>query len=160
MDEIQNILDRTAKSDALIARPADDTAIERCDRALHEIGLLPLPEGYARFLKSANGYAWNGFEFFGTDRCTEDASDYVLRDIVEFNAYIRERTSFADEVLVLGRFDEDIYIYDSTENSYKAIDRLTSMDADAFDSFEDLLTSTVGLYVEYDEDEDTDEDEG
>ena len=159
MEAIQDILDKTAKSEALIARPADDTEIEKCDRDLREMGLLPLPEGYARFLKSANGYAWNGFEFFGTDRCKEDSSDYVLKNIVEFNEYIRERMGCSDDVLVLGRFDEDIYIYDYSESRYKAIDRLTSMDADEFEDFEDLLTSTVGLYAG-EEDEDDDYDEG
>ena len=147
MDMIKDILKTTADSDALIIDPADDTKIEKCNRDLLDNGLHPLPEGYVRFLKISDGYAWNGFEFFGTENCTEKSTGYTLSDIVGFNEYIRERKGYSDDLLVLGRFDEDIYIYDYLEKRYKAIDRLTSIEADDFESFEDLLNSTVGLYA-------------
>ena len=157
METIQDILDLTIKNGAMIIKPADDAKIEKCDRDLRGKGLFHLPGGYVQFLKLANGYAWNGFEFFGTERCKDDSSDYVLGDIVESNEYIRKRVGLSDEHLVLGRFDEDIYVYDYGGFSYKAIDRLTSMDAEEFDSFEDLLTSTVGLYAGDDDDDDYEE---
>ena len=151
MDTITDILKKTVNSDALIIEPVNDAELKKCDIDLSDIGLLPLPAGYVQFLKLANGYAWNGFEFFGTYTCTEKATGYTLSDIVGFNEQIREKKGYSDDILVLGRFDEDIYIYNYTEESYKAIDRLTSIEADEFDSFEDLILSTVGLYVDSDD---------
>ena len=143
----------TESTGALIAQPAYDVAIRKCNRNLRCIGLKPMPKGYADFLKAANGYAWNGFEFYGTDICKEASSGYVLRDIVAVNYDMRERKcDFPANTLILGQFDEDIYIYDDKKKKYLSLDSMTLSEMDAFDSFSDLLESTVGLYAELDED--------
>lgn len=112
------ILEITHRTGALLAAPAENQDVSECNVALCLSGFRKLPKEYARFLKKTNGYAWNGFEFFGTDEARREAESYVLRDIVWFNEYIGARKDLADGCLVLGRFDEDIYLYDGNEKKY------------------------------------------
>ena len=140
---LTDIFDEIIKSDALIVEPATDFEIKRCNRDLDDIECPRLPKEYKMFLKAANGFAWNGFEFFGTYEVREKSSGYVLKDIVGYNEYY----AFHDDILILGKFDEDYYVYDSAKKAYMALDRLTKMEVYHYSSFEDLIDQTVGIYA-------------
>ena len=142
---IADIFGEILKSDALIVEPATNFEIKRCQRDLGDVGCVHLPKEYKKFLKIANGFAWNGFEFYGTYEVTEKSSGYVLRDIVGYNERFGERLD--DHFLILGTFDEDYYVWDNERKQYRSLDRLTRMDVDEFESFEDLIMGTVGLYA-------------
>ena len=142
IETIADIFNEIIKTGAVIVEPATDIEIERCNRDLGDIGCPALPWEYAELLKVANGFAWNGFEFYGTYQVKEKSSGYVLRDIVSVN----EKYDY-DELLILGTFDEDYYVYDSNDGKYRALDRLTMMEVDCFESVEDLIRETVALYA-------------
>ena len=142
-DAFMEVFKEIAKSDALIVEPATDFEIKRCQRDLGDIDCVRLPKEYEKFLKFANGFAWNGFEFYGTYEVREKATGYVLKDIVGYN----ERIVIDDHILILGTFDEDYYVWDAKEKRYRSLDRLTRMDVDEYESFEDLVMETVGIYA-------------
>ena len=128
---IKDLFDDTYETDALIIKPATDEEIARCNGDLADIlrsggdyidSIRPgakasgasgtvhsIPESYAEFLKISNGYAWNGFEFFGTYQVTVKQSGYTLSDIVGVNQNYRERKFGLKDMIVLGEFDDDLY---------------------------------------------------
>ena len=74
-DGFAEIFNKTYKEGALIFSPANDMEISRCLRDLESLSIPALPDEYIRFLRLVNGYAWNGFEFFGYIRSTHLESD-------------------------------------------------------------------------------------
>ncbi|MCR4793250.1 MAG: SMI1/KNR4 family protein [Lachnospiraceae bacterium] len=184
---IKDLFDDTYVTGALIIKPATDEEIARCNE---DMGIvlgsrssgdrldtirqgnrsassssapkLSLPEGYVRFLKIANGYAWNGFEFFGTYRVTEKKSGYTIPDIVTMNQDMHERKLGLTNMIVLGRFDDDLYVYNYAESKYQALDNLTLFLIDSFKEFDDLFICYVSMYtdeekISYDDESDDDE---
>ncbi|MCR5688086.1 MAG: SMI1/KNR4 family protein [Lachnospiraceae bacterium] len=174
-ENIKDIFDKTYETDALIVKPAADEEIERCNKDLDEISggtgedyiasikpgarksekeksaALSLPDDYTEFLKIANGYAWNGFQFFGTYQVTVKKSGYTLLDIVSVNQNYRERKFGLKDMIVLGDFDDDLYAYDFKSSKYLVMDQITLTPFDEYDSFDELFTCTVGAYAYYDD---------
>jgi hypothetical protein len=137
------IFDLLREKGAYVAPAATDAEIEECNRRLETCDFPRLPEEYADFLKIANGFAWNGFQFFGATRTKKTTSDFVLRDIVSYN----DEYSYEEGVLIFGSFDEVYYVYDAERKDYRSIDRLTKIEEDAFKDFGDLVFATVGSYA-------------
>lgn len=181
-EKIKDIFDKTYETGSLIVKPATDEEIERCNKDLEEISggagedyiasikpgakkkegadssvTLSLPEDYAEFLKIANGYAWNGFEFFGTYQVTVKQSGYTLSDIVGVNQNYRERKFGLKNKIVLGEFDDDLYAYDFESSKYLVMDQVTLTPFDEYDSFDELFAGTVGAYAFYDDEDSDDE---
>jgi hypothetical protein len=147
-----DIFDATVKTDALVVDPAMEHEIHRCNRDLADIEAPPLPVEYMLMLGVANGYAWNGFEFYGTYEVKQKDSNYLLWDIVRIN----EKYAWGEHILILGKFDEEYYVYNTENQKYMAYDRLTQIENDTFDSLADMLGGTVCIYAfdSYEEDED------
>ena len=61
-------------------------------------------------------------------------------------------------MLVVGRFDDDLYVYDASERVFKSLDSLTLIEIERYEGFPDLFFSTVGEYSS-DEDDPDEEDE-
>ncbi len=109
------------------------------------IDVPPIPKDYADFLKLTDGYAWNGVCFFSTkptrmdERCTNpslfDKNDYYLR-----------MKSGLNGCLVVGSFDDDIYVYSSASEKYFVLDELTLIptEDDGYDDFAELFSCEVG----------------
>ena len=154
---IDNILSSISETGALIVETADIDIISRAQADLKEDGVPVMPDDYIYFLKNiANGVSWNGFEFFGTYQVTVKSSGYVLRNIVYMNALYRQRKMGMGNLLLVGRFDDDIYVYDSASGQYQALDSLTLIEIDTYESFEDLFTSNILPFIDdsYEEPED------
>ncbi|MCR5323015.1 MAG: YrhA family protein [Lachnospiraceae bacterium] len=157
-EAILNLLDEIYPTNALIIKPAGEFEINRCQEDLKGIEVPELPDGYIEFLTEiANGFAWNGFEFFGTYQVTVKKSGYKLIDIVQYNYKLKYRKEGLKNKLVLGRFDDDIYIYNTKTRKYQALDALTLIEIESYDSFEDMFIENVSAYI-YDDDEEDDED--
>jgi hypothetical protein len=133
------------RTGAYVAEPVGDAEIEKCNSSLEECGYPRMPEDYAKFLKVANGFAWNGFEFYGTVQSKEKQAEggFKLRDIVTFN----DEYCFDEEILILGKFDEDYYVYDSQSGRYFTVDRLTLMESNDYKDIEDMILGDVGAYA-------------
>ncbi len=152
-ERIEDIFDIVYELDALIVKAAEAEVLSRCQADLAHIGVPSLPADYIEFLEIANGFAWNGFEFFGTYQVTVKNQGYVLSDIISVNEEWHERKLGLKDKLVLGRFDDDIYIYDPKTSEYQALDSMTLTEIDTYDSFDDLFVCTVGLYTDFDDED-------
>ena len=160
MIAVTELFNKIYETGALIIQPAKLFEIDRCNNDLKSIGVAPLPAEYIEFLREvANGLAWNGFEFFGTYKVTVKKSGFVLKDIVYFNQYYHESKYGLKDMIVLGRFDDDMYVYNTVDKVYQSLDRLTLMEIETYETFEDLLLLTVGEYAYYDDDDDYEEDD-
>ncbi len=146
---IKNILDSIYETGAIIIEPADDDIIKRVQEDLKAEGIIAMPEDLIVFLKEiANGVSWNGFEFFGTYQATEKNTGYVLENIIRMNSKYRERKIGMAELLLVGRFDDDIYVYEPATGLYKTLDSLTLTEIDSYESFDDLFVSSMLPYID------------
>lgn len=140
--------------------PADEDSIRKAGNALKQdlnkngFKVPGIPEEYAEFLKMTNGYEWNGFRLFGS-KPFKFNDGYSLCSIYERNLYYREnRHIMIDNYLVLGDFDEDLFIYSGDGEKYMVVDDLTFIPIDSYDSFEDLLLDNLQtLYLDTIEDD-------
>ena len=78
---------------------------------------------------------------------TEEGGRYTLPDIVHMNDAWHENRKDRKELLLHGRFDDDIYVYDHEEDCYKALDDETLMDVDEFSEYDELFICSVNESV-------------
>jgi len=149
MNSEANKLLETLKADALamIPRPANDADIEGCMRTLEELELPPLPDDYTGFLQICNGLAWNGVEFYGTNRVAATDSFFILVDVVSFAetkaAYYGDLLDLCG-LLFIGRSDEDLFAYNVDRQMYEVYD-ITGMDVmEEYKYFDNLFLATIG----------------
>ncbi|MGD9638042.1 MAG: YrhA family protein [Alphaproteobacteria bacterium] len=143
---IEKLIKSIAESgdDALIARPADSKDLTLCQKELAEYKKPAMPKDYVDFLRIANGFAWNGIQFYSTDQVTDPDDGFTLDDIVSANEDFEERSELAEGKLLLGRSDEDLYTYDPEAKLYEVLD-FTSLDQmETYSSFEELFSDMVG----------------
>ena len=141
---IEKILKEIAESgdDALIAKPADSKDLTLCQKELAEYKKPAMPQDYVDFLRIANGFAWNGVLFYSTDQVTDPEDGFTLDDIVSANEDFEERTD-TDGKLLIGRSDEDLFVYNPQEKIYEVLD-FTSLDQmETYDSFESLFADII-----------------
>ena len=67
--------------------------------------------------------------------------------------FVRMAADWLKNKLILGRFDEDLYVYDAKTKKYMALDDLTGIEVDTYDTFEDLFSLTISEYLDYDDEE-------
>ncbi|MCR5094081.1 MAG: YrhA family protein [Lachnospiraceae bacterium] len=160
---IRNVLNdlSTCAGEPLIVKPAEGMELKRLQEDLQKLADLGVavpqaPADYLEFLEVANGLSWNGFEFFGTYQVTVKKSGYTLQDIVTMNDKMHERKMGLSNMLLLGRFDDDIYVYNANNGKYQALDSLTLTEIETCNTFDQLLI--LSLYPYVDDDDETDED--
>ena len=141
MKEILETLD--SDHSAMICKPATDPDIEQCQKDLEEMALEPLPDDYIDFLKTTNGFAWNGIEFFSTYRVTDPDSRYTLMDLVSMNDEFNELYEL-DDYVYLGRADDDYYVFDIENENYHILELSSRESMEEFETFEELFADTVG----------------
>ncbi|MDR1640238.1 MAG: YrhA family protein [Clostridiales bacterium] len=144
LDDVLSILVNYG-ADPMIVRPATSKDIYLCNEDLAECEMNhKLPDGYAAFLRELNGFAWNGIEFFSTYQVTDPETDYMLNDIVSANEDFRSYSDDEDdECFLLGRADEDLYVYNPKNRRYEVLD-LTGRDVmEKFDTFEEMFVRVV-----------------
>jgi len=140
---IESILDKIYKDDAMILKPAEYFEIDRCNRDMFEMGYPALPSEYVDLLMIANGFAWQGIEFFGTYTATNTETGFVLNDIVHENHDVRQRKAPSDTIFIIGTEDEFYFIFDYKDLKYKTIDKLTLLEAEEYESLDDLIEKNI-----------------
>ncbi len=89
----------------------------------HETCVPLIPDDYQNFLMdTANGFAWNGAEFYGTTSVNAPDSNYSMDDIIDINLKWMDYPEFKGK-LVVGSCDDDIFVYNSVDNVYEVVDR-------------------------------------
>ncbi len=142
IDDILNHL-TSADADPMIPRPATEEDVSVCNLDMDEMDFPALPGGYTAFLKKLNGFAWNGIEFFSTDRVTDPETDFTLLDIVSANEDFMEHNEELDHCVYLGRADDDMYVYNTVNSRYEVLD-MTGRDVmEDYETFEAMFAGVV-----------------
>lgn len=114
--------------------------IDKYQAEVTDAGLMEIPDNYIEFLLKANGYAYNGIEFFGTEAV--DDEDYRVNSIVKANK-VNNVSRSKKPILLLGRSELDFYVYNPEENSFDVLDRSDLMLLDRFEKFSSLFQDVV-----------------
>lgn len=98
-------------------RPAacSDDAISRADQRFAKEFNFALPEAYKRVLRRADGVMHNGLIVWSIDK-----HPIFRQTIFDANADMRE--NFDDRFLYFGQWDEELYVFDLTQQQYCAIE--------------------------------------
>lgn len=137
---------------ALCCPPITKASLSHCNDELEAAGFHSIPQSYADFLTYTNGFAWNGYEFYGSSIiCERDSlsgveTGYCLYDIVSHNESFHTHYPWIDKLL-LGHFDFSYYTYDPHSCKFEELDRdspqLDSMQQ--FDSFDQLISKLMRI---------------
>lgn len=110
--------------------------------------LSELPFDLTDFLLEINGFAYNGIEIFtlAPGSLCEDDIGYCVPDIFSYLEQFRMYKPHAGEnLLPVGKGDEDIFLYDYETNSYSINDSIDLME---YESFEDFISMFEHLLAE------------
>ena len=141
IDDVLNAV--TENEGAMIVRPASAEDLELCQKDMSETDMPPIPQEYADFLGKLNGFAWNGIEFFSTDQVTDPNTEYMLNDIVSANEDFTEQNEGLEHCVLLGRADDDLYVYNTQNGRYEVLD-MTGRDVmDEYKTFEEMFVGVV-----------------
>lgn len=110
--------------------------------ALTEASKVILDNAYLDFLKSINGFALNGLNFYGTK---EQADIYVL-DVLKQNWFWSGEIPTLKEFFIIADGDIDFYCYDPTEKKYCALFKGGLAKIEVYDNFDVMLESLVKIY--------------
>ena len=145
---IDDVLNKITESDgAMIVRSATAEDLKLCQKDMADMKMPPVPQGYADFLSKLNGFAWNGIEFFSTDQVTDTETDYMLNDIVSANEQFVEYNEGFEHCVLLGRTDDDLYVYNTQNERYEVLD-MTGRDVmEDFDTFEAMFVGVVATRI-------------
>lgn len=120
--------------------PLSKDDIDTYKAEITDEGLIEIPDSYIEFLLKANGYAYNGIEFFGTIAVEDE--DYRVNSIVKGNK-VNNVSRSKKALLLLGRSELDYYVYNAEENSFDVLDRSDLMVLDRFEKFSQLFQDVV-----------------
>ena len=141
LDDILNTI--TENEGAMIPRPASQKDLKLCQKDMATLGFPPVPQGYAGFLGRLNGFAWNGIEFFSTDQVTDPGTWYTLNDIVSANEGFVGCNEGLGHCVLLGRADDDLFVYNTKNRRYEALD-MTGRDVmEDFETFEAMFAAVA-----------------
>lgn len=144
MMTMEEILKTLSEDDgAMIVRPASSKDLAQCQKDMAEIEMHPVPQGYIDFLREVNGFAWNGIEFFSTDQVTDPESNYTLLDIVTANEDFAEYNDDLPDCVLLGRADDDLYVYNTANSKYEVLDFTGHDVMEDYDTFDALFENVV-----------------
>jgi hypothetical protein len=132
------------KMGALIPHPAATRDIKLYQTFLIENNYPEIPKGYIDFLREANGFAWNGIEFYGTFK-VKDGSFFLI-DLISANEHHLYHDGFED-CLMIGRSDEDIFIYNTSNKLYEVLDRTGWDVMEEFKTFNSMFLDIVALRI-------------
>lgn len=139
-DIIEKLKDEPA---AMIVRAASSKDLAQCQKDMAEIQLAPIPQGYIDFLRNVNGFAFNGIEFYSTDNVTDPESEYTLIDVVTANEDFAEYNEDLAHCVLLGRADDDLYVYNTQTQKYEVLDFTGHDSMEEFDNFDQMFVSVV-----------------
>ncbi len=104
---------------------------------------MALPTEYTDFLKSTNGYAWNGVSLYPSENSTATGETAVLYGILEQNAVFLASRNYSEFILI-GEDNLDYYLYNTQSRQYEARDRVPLDYAyETFGTFKDLAEYAI-----------------
>jgi hypothetical protein len=126
-----------------VAPRAEPDALARIAEALDDLDAPALPGDFAQFLAEANGFVWNGIEIFGSERIVLDRDHSVVPALAEINDSYHAKFDEMRSRLVIGRAEDDLYVFDDCADAYLILDRRGFEEAARFPTFAELLRHIV-----------------
>ncbi len=126
---IQVVLSDVIDKDASAMPPATDEDIDRCNTELVKYKLPVMPPDFISFLKLCSALQYKDLSIFGSYGC----------QIVEQNMMLRKfYTNYhgSENLLIIGRIDDDIYTYNAADGNYEARDMKSFRIWDVYKSFD------------------------
>ncbi len=127
-------------------RGLSDVTIERVSAYCAEHFACPLPQGYAKFLKEANGFSYDGHSVFCcyNDEIQNSFPRYASLDFVTFNTKFQENTDISS-YLILGKSSMDYVCYEKATDKYLILTNGPMRLVSDSNDFYSLLKSFFGV---------------
>ena len=124
---------------------SDETISKVSDYCKEHFG-SHLPEGYAKFLKEANGFSYDGRSVFCcyNDEIQNVFQRYAGLDFVTFNTKFHANTDISS-YLILGKSSIDYVCYEKISGKYLVLTNGTMQHITESDNFDGLLESFFGM---------------
>jgi hypothetical protein len=108
-----------------------------------------LPNGYAQFLATTNGFDWNGLVIYASaTSLIVGHQDRHIPGFVETNLMNREEDEWYHDLLVFGNSGLDRYVFRISTKEYQILD-ITSLDlTEKHDSFDSLISEALRIHLE------------
>jgi hypothetical protein len=126
-----------------IAPQATPDELDYVDELLEDMDVPGLPGDFADFLQQANGFVWNGIEIFGAEHVVLDRVRTAVPALTEINESYHAEYDQMRARLVVGRSEDDLYVFDDTAGVYLILDRQGFEEVARFVAFADLLRHVV-----------------
>lgn len=126
-----------------MAPRAEADALAALADALEDLDAPALPGDFAHFLTEANGFVWHGIEIFGSEHIVLERDHSVVPALSEINDSYHAKFDEMRGRLLIGRSEDDIYVFDETADAYLILDRKGFEEIRRFDAFADLLRHIV-----------------
>ncbi len=126
-----------------IAPRADPDVLNVIDDILEDLDSPCLPGDFAAFLQEANGFVWNGIEIFGSEHILLERDRSLIPALPEINESYHAEFDQMQGRLVIGRSEDDLYVYDDGEGLCLILDRQGFEEIARFAAFAELLRHVV-----------------
>ncbi len=126
-----------------VAPRAEPDALARIAEALEDLDAPALPGDFAQFLAEANGFVWNGIEIFGSERIVLERDHSLVPALAEINDSYHAKFDQMRCRLVIGRAEDDLYVFDDSADAYLILDRRGFEEVARFATFAELLRHIV-----------------
>ena len=140
---IRSLLLCLQDQDPFLAPRASQEALTEVAEALEDIDAPHLPLDFQAFLKETNGFVWHGLQIFGTTGIAIDHPKTIVPALPDINESYRSSLSEMENRLLLGRSEDDLYIFDAEKSSYWILDRHGLEFIEGFSCFLDLLRQAI-----------------
>lgn len=98
-----------------------------------------LPSDYVDFLATFDGFEWNGFRLYGSERHPIVGAPHAQLDgVYEVNVECLPFESFANK-LMIGSDSLNVFVYDFSESEYLALSKVSHDVGGRFNTIWDLL---------------------
>jgi len=115
---------------------ATEEDMDYCRQSMAVKSLPAIPQEYANFVKSCNGYVRRGVIFYGTNQgeVLEKENDLVSNniDFAKYNKDLRH-------CVLLGRANMDYFLYNTEAERYQIVERGYVSAEEEFDTFAGML---------------------
>jgi hypothetical protein len=140
---IRSLLLCLQDKDPFLAPGAPPDALIEIAEALEDMDAPALPADFALFLRETNGFVWNGIQIFGAVEIIIEKPRAIVPALPAVNDSYASSLSEMRDRLLLGRSEDDLYVYDSRASEYWILDRHGLEAVDRFPSFLDLLRQVI-----------------
>lgn len=130
--------------------PATHAQVDALQSKAGNLGLV-LPHTYVVLLEETDGLEENGYIIYSSETKIDEASgERLIGGFVEENVGWRA-DGHEDHLVVFGEGHTEFFVFDLTQETYHAIDRVSHDPLETFATAEELFDSIFDLMIGFDE---------